>query len=507
MNSFHVMLILLSFCQWGTVLAKNSTKLSVLFIMVDDLRATANKEVNLTHIARLARNSVTFTNAFAQQALCAPSRTSLLTGRRPDSLHLYDAHSYWREQVGNFVTLPQYFKSHGYKTFSVGKIFHPGISSNYTDDYPYSWSEQPYHPPTLKYKNAPVCPDRQLKKRKRNLVCPVHVDHQPGKTLPDLESLDYAVDILEDKALKKQPIFLAVGLQKPHIPLKFPKEFLKKVPFRKIIQPLQPNKPAGMPLVAWHPWVDVRRRDDIARLDIPMPMGIMPMEWTFRIKQSYFAAALYIDDIIGALLRRVDLKRFIVVITSDHGWSLGENGMWAKYSNSDFALKVPLIIHAPGYEPRLIDSPVELLDIFPTLVELAHLSHRKVPRCASLENVTDLCFDGKSLVRMMKGDTKPSAQYAISQYPRPSKIPQINSDEPKLKDIKIMGYSIRTKRFRYTEWIGFNSMTFKKMWHKNFGTELYDYALDPYETENVHLKPEYKSLKYKLQKQLRSRVV
>lgn len=161
-----------------------------------------------------------------QQALCAPSRTSLLTGRRPDSLHLYDAHSYWREQVGNFVTLPQYFKSHGYKTFSVGKIFHPGISSNYTDDYPYSWSEQPYHPPTLKYKNAPVCPDRKLKKRKRNLVCPVHVDHQPGKTLPDLESLDYAIDILEDKALKKQPIFLAVGLQKPHIPLKFPKEFL-----------------------------------------------------------------------------------------------------------------------------------------------------------------------------------------------------------------------------------------------------------------------------------------
>lgn len=95
--------------------------------------------------------------------------------------------------------------------------------------------------------------------------------------------------------------------------------FSGKVPFRKIIQPQQPNKPAGMPMVAWHPWIDVRRRDDIQRLNIPIPMGIMPMEWTYRIKQSYFAAAFYIDDIIGTLLKRVDLKRFIVVVTSDHG--------------------------------------------------------------------------------------------------------------------------------------------------------------------------------------------
>lgn len=187
------------------------------------------------------------------------------------------------------------------------------------------------------------------------------------------------------------------------------------------------------------------------------------------------------------------------------GWSLGESGMWAKYSNSDFALKVPLIIKAPGFEPQYIGAPVELIDIFPTLVELAHLSPKKVPRCES-GNVTNLCFAGKSLVRMMKGNIKSTPRYAISQYPRPSKIPQINSDEPRLKDIKIMGYSIRTRRFRYTEWIGFNSTTFKKMWHKNFGTELYDYLLDPYETENVHLKPEYKLLKSQLQRQLRFRV-
>lgn len=188
------------------------------------------------------------------------------------------------------------------------------------------------------------------------------------------------------------------------------------------------------------------------------------------------------------------------------GWSLGESGLWAKYSNSDFALKVPLIIKAPFYKPRSVESPVELLDIFPTLVELANVSPKKVPRCASSVNVTDLCFAGKSLVRMMKGETKRRGRYAISQYPRPNKTPQINSDEPRLEDIKIMGYSIRTNRYRYTEWIGFNSKTFEKIWHKNFGTELYDYVLDPSETNNLHLKPEYNSIKIQLHRQLRSRV-
>lgn len=188
------------------------------------------------------------------------------------------------------------------------------------------------------------------------------------------------------------------------------------------------------------------------------------------------------------------------------GWSLGESGLWAKYSNSDFALKVPLIIKAPNYEPLTVDSPVELIDIFPTLVDLAHLSPKKVPRCATLENVTNLCFAGKSLVRMMKGQAKLPGRCAISQYPRPSKYPQINSDEPRLEDIKIMGYSIRTNRYRYTEWIGFNSKTFKKNWHKTFGTELYDYVADPNETENLHLKPKYNDIKKQLQRRLKSRL-
>lgn len=168
-----------------------------------------------------------------QQALCAPSRNSLLTGRRPDSLRLYDFYSYWRDTPGNFTTIPQLFKENGYETYSVGKVFHPGLSSNYTDDYPHSWSHYPYHPPTELYKDAAVCKDFITRKLESNLLCPVDVRHQPGHTLPDLESLRYAINILKERSNISKPLFLAVGFHKPHIPLKFPKEFLSKFQIHK----------------------------------------------------------------------------------------------------------------------------------------------------------------------------------------------------------------------------------------------------------------------------------
>lgn len=164
-----------------------------------------------------------------QQALCAPSRNSFLTGRRPDTIRLYDFYSYWRDTVGNITTLPQFFKERGYDAYSVGKVFHPGQSSNFTDDYPYSWSHYPYHPPTDRYKDAAVCKDKITNTYKKNLICPVAVAKQPGKTLPDIQSLKYAVSIIKNKRTSKKPFFVAVGFHKPHIPLKFPKQYLGKL--------------------------------------------------------------------------------------------------------------------------------------------------------------------------------------------------------------------------------------------------------------------------------------
>lgn len=150
-----------------------------------------------------------------------------MTSRRPDSLHLYDFYSYWRDSVGNFTTIPQHFRENGYFTQSIGKVFHPGISSNFTDDSLYSWSGVPFHPKTEIYKEAKVCPnpDGSLGK---NLLCPVLVEEQPEGTLPDLESVNKAIDFINnrDRITGGKPYFLAVGFHKPHVPFKFPSEYL-----------------------------------------------------------------------------------------------------------------------------------------------------------------------------------------------------------------------------------------------------------------------------------------
>lgn len=155
--------------------------------------------------------------------MCGPSRTSFLTSRRPDTTKLYDFETYWRTDAGNFTTLPEYFKLNGYKTYSFGKVFHPGKVSNGTLDYPYSWSSRPYVPSTQKYKNDPVC--RNMfnttdPKLYSNIVCPINVDKLPEGTLPDIQVVNAAVRKL--KRISKNPFFMAVGFHKPHIPFKIP---------------------------------------------------------------------------------------------------------------------------------------------------------------------------------------------------------------------------------------------------------------------------------------------
>lgn len=177
------------------------------------------------------------------------------------------------------------------------------------------------------------------------------------------------------------------------------------------------------------------------------------------------------------------------------GWSLGENGLWAKYSNFDVALRVPLVFYHPNLRPKTVNSPVELIDIFPTLIDLAGLKSN-IKKCKNPNVIT--CYEGKSLVPLFKKSS--SNKFAISQYPRPSVKPQANSDKPRLRDIKIMGYSIRTKRYRYTEWTLFNKLN----WNKTFGVELYDHNFDDYESNNIIKKLKYKHIKNKLSKLLRS---
>jgi iduronate 2-sulfatase len=448
----------------------NLRKPNVLFMMLDDFRGGINvlgdKLAKTPNMDLLAEKSFYFPNIYAQQALCAPSRNSMLTSRRPDTLLTYNFNNYWRTFAGNYTTLPQYFKEHGYHAESIGKIFHHGPSSNKTDDYPYSWSNPTFIPSSQEYRNKPVCKSDDGELR-RNLLCSVVVDFQPEGTLPDIESAIRAREFLSTTPNDK-PFFLGVGFYKPHIPFKFPVEYLERHDiddFRK-----DHLRPIDIPLVAWNPYNDLRERDDVKSLNISYPFGPIPSEFAARIRQHYYASVSYVDDLIGEILEVVNFTNTIIVLTSDHGWSLGEHSEWSKYSNYEVSLKVPLIIYdprAPQMKVKRIESIGELIDVFPTLADVA-----KLPPMPECENSNDYeeekitCAEGKSLYSKMlnMNDEDDDGNVAFSQYPRPTQTPSRSpdSDQPKLREIKIMGYTIRTNRFRYTAWIKFNSKKFKR---------------------------------------------
>uniref|UniRef100_A0A8C6QBE0 Iduronate 2-sulfatase n=1 Tax=Nannospalax galili TaxID=1026970 RepID=A0A8C6QBE0_NANGA len=488
--------------------------LNVLLIIVDDLRPSlgcyGDKLVRSPNIDQLASHSILFQNAFAQQAVCAPSRVSFLTGRRPDTTRLYDFNSYWRVHAGNFSTIPQHFKENGYMTMSVGKVFHPGISSNHSDDSPYSWSFAPYHPSSEKYENTKTCrgEDGELH---ANLLCPVDMADVPEGTLPDKQSTEEAIRLLEKMKTSTSPFFLAVGYHKPHIPFRYPKAIEIALPFL----PLPPSLPPSLLSFLFSPFPS-------PPLPSP-PLSYFLFHLQRKIRQSYFASVSYLDTQVGRLLSALDdlhlVNNTIIAFTSDHGWALGEHGEWAKYSNFDVTTRVPLMFYVPGrtaslpgageklfpyrspFDPtsELMDSGrhtedlVELVSLFPTLAGLAGL--QVPPRCPIPSFHVELCREGQKLLKYFQLHDSEEDPYfhgnprdliAYSQYPRPADSPQWNSDKPNLKDIKIMGYSIRTIDYRYTVWVGFNPGEFLANFSDIHAGELYFVDSDPLQDHNVY---------------------
>ncbi|XP_048512115.1 iduronate 2-sulfatase isoform X2 [Athalia rosae] len=477
------------------------------------------------------------------QSLCGPSRNSFLTSRRPDTLKLYDNYSYWRDTVGNIITLPQHLKNHGYRTMSVGK------SSNGSDDFPYSWSEKPFHPFTDRYKNAPVCRVTDTSPPACNIVCPVHLSGVPNSTLPDIETLKGAKSFIRSNNRNKKPFFLAVGFQKPHIPLKYPDKYLKHHPLQKFQIPDNYEWSDNVSSVAYNPWADLRKRDDIKNFWLKFPYQKIPMDYARLIIQSYYAAVTYIDDLIGQLIKQLTISdvqcNTTVILMSDHGWSLGEHGEWAKYSNFDVALRVPVIMSIPGLTNNCrksgarisgkitdlltqnnsevarnyiaIDSMIELVDIFPTIADIIGLS---IPVCmenknfgynhSSVPSSSNPCTEGLGflplIVEAMSGKSIPWKKGVFSQYPRPGIVPTLvpNSDEPRLYEISIMGYTIKTKEYRYTTWLAFNHSTAKADWTTMVAEELYHNKLDVEENINLVTTQKFSMIKEELRIQLKN---
>ncbi|XP_076442922.1 iduronate 2-sulfatase-like isoform X2 [Babylonia areolata] len=348
---------------------------NVLFLVVDDLRPKLNcyGESNMVtpNIDNLAARSVLFDNAYVQQALCSPSRTSFLTGRRPDSTRTFDLETYFRKVAGNFTTLPQHFKDNGYLTWSVGKIYHPGEKASGFDDNAYSWSFPAYHAPTMEYRNANVCRNSDGTLH-NNAQCPVDVKQMPGQSLPDIQIADTALQFLRNRSQDKHPFFLGVGFHKPHLPFKFPQDYLKLYPLSKVHLAPNPYTPPWTPPVALTPWTGLRAFDDIRSLNLTPPFQPIPNDYQLLLRQSYSAAVSYTDYQVGRVLHALDqyglTNNTIVSFLGDHGWQLGEHNEWCKQTNYDIATRIPMLIHIPGVtSPRAAAAGVVAFPLFDAL--------------------------------------------------------------------------------------------------------------------------------------------
>ncbi len=430
--------------------AAEPKKLNVLFIAVDDMNADlgcyGHPLVKSPNIDRLAKLGVRFDRAYCQYPLCSPSRSSLMTGLRPDTTRVFDLQYRFRQGLPDVVTLSQLFGKNGYYAARVGKIYHYGnpgdIGTSGLDD-PQSWQE--VYNPAGRDKTA-LEPDIINYTPKRGLGSAMAF--LADKTGKDEEHTDGKVATQAIALLEKhqaEPFFLAVGFYKPHCPYIAPQKYFDLYPLDKITLPAVAADYAATALApaltSTRPWPYFGITSDQAR----------------ETKQAYYAAISFVDAQIGRVLDTVDRlglrENTLIVFWSDHGYHLGEHGLWMKMSCFEESARVPLIIVPPASKSagQVCARTVELLDMYPTLADFAGLAAPK-----------DL--QGASLRPLLENPTSAWARAAYTQVQRGG----------------FPGHSVRTERWRYTEWdLGTK------------GAELYDHDADPQELHNLATETKY----------------
>ena len=467
---------------------------NVLFIAVDDLRpefgAYGASYVKSPNLDRIAKAGITFYRAYCQQAVCSPTRSSLMTGTRPDTTKVWDLETHFRAALPNVVTLGQHFKNHGYFVQGMGKIYHGSLDDAPTWSVPWQSSRgQAYGlPENLALNNrqsaAPAVAGGSGKKSGKKKQEPTPRNSRgpafegadvPDDTFTDGQNAKLAVATLGVMAKQQQPFFLALGFSKPHLPFVAPKKYWDLYDPAKI--QLAPNKfrPKDAPDYAIQPGGELRNYHGI-------PEGSIPDDLARQLKHGYYAAISYMDAQLGLVLDELDrldlAKNTIVVLWGDHGWKLGEHDAWCKHSNAENDTNGALLLSVPGMKHAGAKATglVEFVDIYPTLAELAGL-----PLPAHLE--------GLSFKPVLDHPTRPWKPAAFSQYPRPG-----NSATG---GIPLMGYSMRTERYRFTVWLHRDDPG------KVADIELYDHQTDPQENLNVAKSPAHRELLEQLMAQWR----
>ncbi|PHS03117.1 MAG: hypothetical protein COA78_19050 [Blastopirellula sp.] len=467
--------------------AKSDSRPDILLIMIDDLRPKLgcyhDPHVLTPNIDRLARRAVVFDRAYCQYAKCGASRLSLMTGLRPDSIGVYGHGKKgvedFRSRRADAVSIAKWLKQHGYHTQSFGKIDHDGWQV--ADD----WS-------------APPSPGRE-----NEILEIVDPNDSLGPTIiaerfscPAIQSPDVAddklfagrmtgqvIEALNSRDLD-QPMFLAVGYRRPHLPLVAPRRYFDLYQPDKSWLAKNPAPAKESPVMAWFNSVGYVGFAKKQGLKMPTAAtrqeamlwsgyelrsytgvpnhGEIPTPVQLQVLQAYAACISYVDAQVGQLLDALErsqrLDHTIVILCSDHGWHLGEQSAWTKMTNFEVATRVPLLISAPGVKSGRSRMPSELVDLYPTICELAGL-----PLPEHLE--------GESLANELRQPgSEPQQQFALSQHARYKE--------------KYMGRAVRSDRFRFVQWT-------ETQTGKVVESELYDHKNDPHETVNVAQQAEY----------------
>lgn len=473
---------------------------NVLFISVDDLRPDlgcyGDKVAKTPNIDRLAGRGVMFGRAYCQQAVCSPSRSSLMTGRRPDATKVWDLATHFRVALPDAVTLPQHFKANGYHAVALNKIYHHGFEDGA------SWSEPHWYPGGITVDTDPKDASKRIVKRwgdgvtEANALPPdpadrtkdvsrakgnaYQVSDKADDELPDGLTAAEAVKRLHELKGKQEPFFLAVGFVKPHLPFVAPKKYWDLYDPADIPPAPTDTLPEGAPPFVGHASMELHSYANVPAAN-PVPDAFAK-----TLRHGYYAATSYTDALVGRLLDALDkeglAENTVIVLWGDHGWQLGEHGIWTKHTNFEIAARAPLIVAVPGSGSagKRCDVPAEFVDVYPTLADVCGLSVPKGLDGISLKPFLDRP-DGRV----------PADRVAITQYPRPA----ANSKAFVGAGVPVMGYSVRDARYRYTAWM-------ERGTARVVAAELYDEQADPNETVNLAAKPELNAVVASLAKHL-----
>jgi arylsulfatase A-like enzyme len=450
MNRLSGLLVLVLILVCGTsaaVAATDPARPNILFIAIDDLKPLSgfygNQKIKTPAMDKLAGQSMVFNAAYTQYPVCGPSRTSLLTGLRPESNGVMDLKTRMRDINPDILTLPQFFRNHGYLTAAAGKIFDPRNVDSRDDDDPASWS--------ISYQKPQGDVDRQkgpkLAVKSINAAADRFIDGNINKR---------GIKLLKKMAKDPRPFFLAVGYKKPHLPFIAPSRFFDLYDRGAFELEAFQSAPVGSDASY------IMNNNSELRSYQPTPIegkkqasyseAGLTEEQQRELLHGYFAAVSFIDSLIAELLQELKASgkadNTIIVVWGDHGFHLGDHGLWGKHTTMEQANRVPLLIHVPGKPAGTANTLVELLDLFPTLAELAGL---EVP----------VGLQGDSLKEVMENPDHDMGGVAISQYKRKGAY----------------GYSMRTGQYRYTEWVTADGKVVYR--------DLFDMKNDPGETTNI----------------------